>query len=216
MQRAPWPVGLVFGLALAVVILLAGPLLLFNPWFVSALQARHDVPAALGAPPEQVDRLTSALLGDIYALGEFDAPLGGSAPFLDARERSHMQDVSRLVRLLWGAVGVALAVVALSAFVLRAEPGRVGRLMLASAAGIGLTAVVLAIVFALAFEPAFLAFHAIFFPPGTYLFEPGSDLIVLFPEPFWFEASLAAGAAIAATALAVTLIGWRVARRGGS
>ena len=57
-------------------------------------------------------------------------------------------------------------------------------------------------VFAVAFEPAFLAFHAIFFPPDSYLFAPGSNLITLFPEGFWFDASLAAGASIVLAALA--------------
>ena len=53
MERAPWPVGLLFGLSLAVVILLAGPLLLFNPLFTSALQVRHDVAAAFDTTQER-------------------------------------------------------------------------------------------------------------------------------------------------------------------
>jgi uncharacterized membrane protein len=74
-------------------------------------------------------------------------------------------------------------------------------------------ALVLAVVFAVAFDAAFLAFHQLFFPPGTYLFEPGSKLITLFPGGFWFDASLAAGAAIILTALVVTIAGLR-RRRG--
>jgi uncharacterized membrane protein len=87
--------------------------------------------------------------------------------------------------------------------------------MLLASGGIGAAAVVLAIVFAVAFEPAFLAFHELFFPPGTYLFATGSELIVLFPEPFWFDAALLAGAAIVLLAVVVSLIGlwrWRSAR----
>jgi uncharacterized membrane protein len=67
-----------------------------------------------------------------------------------------------------------------------------------------------------AFDAMFLAFHEIFFPPGTYLFEPGSRLITLFPEGFWFDASLAAGGAVVLTALVVGLIGvarWRTRSR---
>ena len=45
MQRAPWPVGLVLGVSLALLITLVGPLLLFNPWFTSLLQERHAVAA---------------------------------------------------------------------------------------------------------------------------------------------------------------------------
>jgi uncharacterized membrane protein len=84
--------------------------------------------------------------------------------------------------------------------------------MVTAAGVIGIVAILLATIFAVAFEPAFLVFHAIFFPPDTYLFSEGSNLIVLFPEAFWFDATLAAGAAVLVTALVVTLIGfmrWR-------
>ena len=87
--------------------------------------------------------------------------------------------------------------------------------MLVSAGAVGVAAILLAGTFAVAFEPAFLAFHAIFFPPGTYLFSEGSNLIDLFPEPFWFEAALAAGVTVIATALLVTLVGF-VRWRGGT
>ena len=79
---------------------------------------------------------------------------------------------------------------------MRGEPRRVGAVMLRTAGVIGSAALALALTFAVAFEPAFLAFHAVFFPPGTFLFEPGSNLVTLFPEGFWFDASLAAGATI--------------------
>lgn len=82
--------------------------------------------------------------------------------------------------------------------------------MLTAAGAIGLVAVVLAAFFAFAFDSAFTAFHELFFPPGTWIFAPGSDLITLFPQGFWFDAALAAGAAILLTALVVSLIGfWR-------
>ncbi len=84
--------------------------------------------------------------------------------------------------------------------------------MLTAAGAIGAVALVLALVFAVAFDAAFLAFHQVFFPPGTYLFEPGSKLITLFPGGFWFDASLAAGGAIVLTALAVSVIGLRLRR----
>jgi hypothetical protein len=61
---------------------------------------------------------------------------------------------------------------------------------------VGNVGLLLAGTFAVAFEPAFRVFHEIFFPPGTWLFEPGSNLITLFPQGFWFDAALAAGATI--------------------
>lgn len=209
MSVAPWPVGLLFGLTLAVVIMLAGPLLLFNPLFTSVLQARHGVPAAFDTSQAEVDRVTGDILGDLFVGGSFDAAFEGDAPLLNDRERSHMGDVSRLVQLLAGITLVALLVAVTTGLLLRREPRRQGRIMLIAAGAIGAAALVLAIVFAVAFEAAFLAFHEVFFPPGTYLFEPGSKLITLFPGGFWFDASLAAGGAIVLTALAVAVIGLR-------
>ncbi len=211
-ERAPGVVALLFGIALALLILLAGPLLLFNPWFTSVLQERHDVAAAFDTSQAEVQRVTSAYLADIYLDGPFDAGLGGATPLLDADERSHMTDVSRLVRLLAAIVIGALMVLVVSGAWLRHEPRRRGRIMLVAAGSVGAAALILAIVFAVAFEPAFLAFHEIFFPPGTYLFETGSDLITLFPQGFWFDAALAAGAAIILVAVAVSVVGYRAHR----
>jgi integral membrane protein (TIGR01906 family) len=216
MERAAWPVGTLFGLSLAVVILLAGPLLLFNPLFTSALQVRHDVAAAFDTTQEAVERVTTAFLVDIYLEGAFDAPLDGDGPLLDADERSHMSDVSGLVRLLAAILGVAAVVVIVTGVRLRREPRRQGEIMIMAAGAIGTTALLLGIFFAVAFDTAFLLFHELLFPPGTFLFATGSDLITLFPEGFWFDAALAAGGAIILTALVVTAIGivrWRSGER---
>jgi integral membrane protein (TIGR01906 family) len=213
MERAPWAAGLLFGVSLAVVVTLAGPLLLFNPWFTSALQARHGVAAALSTTTPEVDRVTGEILGDLYADGPFDAALSGDEPLLNERERSHMHDVAVLVRVLVGVLVMALAIGGVAFASLRREPGRIGRIMLVVGGVIGGIAIVLAGIFAVAFEPAFLAFHELFFPPGTYLFEPGSKLITLFPEAFWFDAALAAGATIVIAAVLITLIGFRLWRR---
>lgn len=209
MDRAAWPVGLAFGLSVAVVILLAGPLLLFNPAFTSALQVRHDVAASFDTTQAEIERVTSSYLADIYLGGDFDAALRRDEPLLDTDERSHMSDVSRLVRLLAGIAIVALVLAAVTGALLRREPRRQGAIMLISAGSIGAVALLLAGAFAVAFEPAFLLLHELLFPPGTYLFEPGSDLITLFPEGFWFDAALAAGGLIVITALVVTFIGFR-------
>jgi integral membrane protein (TIGR01906 family) len=213
MRRAPWPVAALLGVALAVVITLAGPLLLFNPWFTSALQARHHVAALLQTEQAQVDRVTGEILIDLYLGGDFDARLTADQPILDARERSHMGDVSALVRLLAAILAAAVVTAMACAVLLRGQSASIGRAMVAAAVGVGVVAAMLAVVFTVAFDQAFLAFHAIFFPPGTYLFAPGSQLILLFPEGFWFDASLAAGITIVLTAVAIGLGGWRLLRR---
>ena len=208
----PGVIGLLFGLALAVIVTLAGPLALFNPWFVSALQQRHAVAEAFDTSQAEVDRVTGELLSDIYRDGPFTAAFAGGTPLLDESERSHMTDVARLVRLLAAIAIVALLAALVTGWLLRREPERQGRIMAATGSAIGAVAVGLALVFALAFDLAFTVFHELLVPPGTWQFAQVSNLITLFPEPFWFDASLIAGATILVAAVLVSLAGvarWR-------
>jgi integral membrane protein (TIGR01906 family) len=212
MGRAPALVGFLLALSLAVLIALAGPLLLFSPWFVSFEQARTDVPARLQTSQAEIDRVTGGILTDIWTGGDFEVSLDGQAPLLDANERSHMRDVGSLVRVLGTLLVVAALVLLFSLLTLRHERRRVGRLLLTAAGIVGTLAVLLAVAFAVAFDQAFLAFHEVFFPQGNFLFGPDSNLLRLFPEPFWSEAALVAGMAIIVSALIVTVIGWLVWR----
>lgn len=213
MQRAPWAVGLLLGVSLATLVTLLGPLLLFNPWFSSTLQERHGVAAAFGTTQPEIDRVTGSILFDLYTDGAFDVALDADEPLLNERERSHMHDVAVLVRVLAAVLLLALVLASVSGTWLRAEPRRLGAIMMVVGGLIGAVALGVAIVFAVAFEPAFLAFHEIFFPPGTYLFEPGSKLITLFPQGFWFDASLVAGGTILLSAAVVAAGGLALWRR---
>lgn len=216
MRRAPVLVGVLLTISASLLIALLGPLLLFNPWFVSFEQSRTDVPARLATSQQQVDRVSAQVLGDIWTGGDFSASLDGSSPLLDPGERSHMRDVGSLVRLLATLSVIAALVLLLCLLTLRRERRRIGRLLLFAAGMVGTITVVLGVVLALAFEPAFLAFHELFFPQGNFEFGPSSNLIRLFPEPFWFEASLAAGLAILIAALIASLIGSRLLRAGSA
>jgi len=216
MAHAPAPVAFVLAVSAAVLIALVGPLLLFDPWYVAAGQARADVPARLATSQPEVDRVTGQVLADIWLGGDFAVSLDGSSPLLTEAERSHLRDVSSFVRLL-GVIALAAAVVLLGCLLaLRRERRRIGALLLTAASGVGLGAVLIGLLFAVAFEPTFLAFHEIFFSQGNFLFGPDSNLLRLFPEPFWIEASLVAGGTIVVTALAVAAIGWRLLRRPAS
>jgi integral membrane protein (TIGR01906 family) len=216
MDRAPWPIGLLFGIALVAIIGLLGPLALFNPSFTSILQDRHDVPQAIGTTPAETQRLTASYLVDLYTDGEFDDVLEGEdEPFLDGDERSHMRDVGALVRMLAIVLLGALVVAGACGWLLRREPARAGRIMVVSAAAVGGVALLLAIGFAVAFDAAFTLFHQLFFEAGTWQFALGSNLITLFPEPFWFDAALVAGASILLVAAIVSAVGlwlWRSPR----
>jgi hypothetical protein len=205
---------LAFGPAVAAVVLLTGPLLLFLPPVVSVEQARHGVPELLGTDQATVDRATASMLGDLLRNGDFRVSIDGEQPVLDDSERAHMRDVGGVVRGLILADLLALVVVLIAGRRLRTEPTRRGRAMLLAAAGIGAAAVVLGAFFALAFDTAFAAFHAIFFAAGSWQFGPDSNLLRFFPQPLWFELALIAGATIVLSALLVILLARRDLRRG--
>jgi integral membrane protein (TIGR01906 family) len=208
-NRAPGRIGVAFALAAALAIVLTGPLLLFNPWLVSAEQARHGVAASLGTDQANVDRVTGVMLRDLFTDGDFIASLGDAPSILDASERSHMADVGALVRILAALEAAAAVALLITARWLRAERARRGRLLRGAALAVGAAALALGIFFAVAFEAAFTAFHALFFQAGTWQFGPDSNLIRLFPEPFWFETSLLAGLSILLTALLGAWLGGR-------
>src|SRR5438128_2368182 len=86
---------------------------------------------------------------------------------------------------------------------------RLALLLLVAAAWVGAAAIVLGAFFAIAFDAAFAAFHALFFAAGTWQFGPDSNLLRLFPQPFWFEGSLVAGATIVVAALIAAFVGRR-------
>ena len=192
--------------------MLTGPLLLFNPWLVSAEQSRHGVAASLATDQANTNRVTVAMLRDLFVNGDFSASLDGGAPILDASERSHMRDVGGLVRVLAALEAGALVVLVLTAWLLRGERARRGQLLLRAAVIVGLVALALGFFFAVDFDVAFASFHALFFQAGTWEFGPDSNLIRLFPEAFWFETSLLAGLAIVVTALLATWLAFRAMR----
>lgn len=197
-------------MAAGLAIVLTGPLLLFTPWLVSAEQARHGVAASLATDQANVDRVTTIMLRDLFIDGDFLANIDDRPPILDEEERSHMSDVGALVRALAALEAASILVLLGAGWMLRREPARRGRLLLRAALAVGGAAAVLGLFFALAFDTAFASFHALFFAEGSWQFGPESNLIRLFPEPFWFETSLLAGLSIVLSAgLAVWL-----ARRG--
>lgn len=120
-------------------------------------------------------------------------------------ELSHLADVRSVFGL--GARVLAGAILLLTLTMVPGPPGaRCARLQAAAGralvAGACLAAVLVALG-ALAFEPLFAGFHAIFFAAGTWVFPADSLLIVTFPERFW-ALSAAASAALTVLILGLT------------
>lgn len=116
------------------------------------------------------------------------------APVFRPDERSHLADVRDVFR---GLRVASLAAGALLLGLLARARARRRSLRLARAGALiaGLATVVVGIVAAVAFEPAFLAFHYVFFPQGNFLFDAAtSELLRVYPQSYWYGVTLRVGA----------------------
>jgi integral membrane protein (TIGR01906 family) len=187
-------------------------LLFLNPIWVGFDQDRTNAAGFTGYTPAQVHAVTGSILSDlVFGPPNFDATVNG-AVVLEPRERSHMADV-RTVLLSLGFVAL-IATVLLLAVGLASR----GRRWFWRAVGAGASVlvggvIVVGVAFALFFDQAFELFHEVFFPPGTYLFDPRTDrLVQLFPDQFWSETSVAIALAVLVLALACALGARRLGR----
>jgi integral membrane protein (TIGR01906 family) len=187
-------------------------LLFLNPVLVGFEQDRSDVSGLTGYTPTQLRGVTGSILSDlVFGPPSFDVTVNG-APVLDERERGHMRDVRTVL--------MSLGLVALLAAVLLAAVGVASRgrrwFWRAAAAGARVLAVGVVVVgaaFALFFDQAFELFHEIFFPPGTYMFDPSTEkLVQLFPDQFWSETSVALVGVVLVLAVLVAVIAGRLGR----
>jgi hypothetical protein len=192
-----------------VITALTGPLLLINPLFIGFLQDRHDVADKLQRSQADVDRINGEIVWDIVSGGEFGVAFGNGRPVLDESERSHMRDVSRLVRILIILDLVAVAFAAWGGRLLQPEAPRLGRMLMYGAGGVGAATLAIGVFAVVAWDSAFTLFHELFFPPGTWTFPADSNLIRLYPPGFWFDAAMVAGVVILASAAALSYTGWR-------
>lgn len=208
-MKTPPRVAWLFALWIGVLTLLTGPLLLINPFFIGLLQDRHDVADKLRLSQDELNRINGEIVWDIFSGGEFDVTFSNGEPVLDADERSHMSDVSRLVRILVLLEAVAIGFAAWGGRLLRTDPERLGRMIMAGSGTVGVATVVVGLFAVVAWESAFTLFHELLFPPGTWSFPPDSTMILLYPPAFWFDAAMIAGALVVLTAVVLSYGGWR-------
>jgi integral membrane protein (TIGR01906 family) len=123
-------------------------------------------------------------------------------------EAAHMRDV-RVV--LYGFLLLALASTVFVVTSLVRRPRDAARWSAVARGGIWLIVAMIVIgLFAFfAFDTVFLLFHEIFFPGGNFSFPDNSNLIRLYPEPFWELTS----AALGTLAISGGLVVWFLARR---
>ena len=98
----------------------------------------------------------------------------------------------------------------------RGDRAATWRAVRGGAIGLAVGTVALGVVGLVAFDQLFEAFHEIFFPAGSFLFDPRADkLVQLFPFDFWEETALVVGAAIIVVSLVVAVVAGRRAARAG-
>ena len=202
----------VAAIATPCVIIGAAVLLFLNPIWVGFDQDRSDVARITGYTPAQVHDVTGSVLSDlVFGPPDFAATVNG-VPVLEPRERSHMADV-RTVLLSLGLVALIATVLLVGLMV--ASRGRrwFWRAVGAGASVLVGGVIVVGVAFALFFDQAFELFHEMFFPPGTYMFDPRTDrLVQLFPDQFWSETSVAMALAVLLLAFLVVLEARRLGR----
>jgi integral membrane protein (TIGR01906 family) len=180
----------------------------------SDLQGRSDVTGLTGYTPAQVQSVTASILSDlVFGPPDFTVALTpGGPPVLDDRERGHMADV-RTVILELGLVALIAAALLIGAGVAARGRRWFWRSVALGGRILAVGVVVVGIAFALFFDQAFETFHEIFFPAGTYMFDPRTEkLVQLFPDQFWSETSVAITVAILILAVATTAVATRLGR----
>jgi len=197
--------------ATAIVIVAIGIVPFLTPQWVAFEQGRAEATAWTGFSSQQLRTATDAILSDLMFGGDFAVQVDGT-PVLKEREQAHMSDVRTVFRGLW--VLALASVIVLIAASRRRDRARTWRAIRGGAVGLTLGTIVLGVVGLVAFDQLFSVFHEIFFPAGSYLFDPATDrLVQLFPFRFWDETSMAVGATIIAIALIVAFIAGRRAAR---
>lgn len=199
-------VALVVGVAAALVVVALAILPFLNPLWVGFEQERAQAADWTGFAPADLEAVTDAILADlVVGPPDFDVALGG-APVLNDRERGHMRDVRNVFASLYIAAAVGAAVLVAAWLLARGAAARArfwGRLRWTGLV-IAVVTVVGGIAGVLFFDTAFELFHEIFFPAGSYLFDPRTErLVQLFPQQFWVESTVAVGVVVILLGLAL-------------
>ena len=205
------------------ILLILGPVrLLVTDAYLAYEYGKADFPPdPYGFDREQRHALALANFRYVREAEPLEALAGQSlngTPVYNSRELKHMQDVQDVYQAVWLAWKIAAGLVLLAGLALawkdETRPAlagglRTGGLLAAGLIGaIGLLAV-------LAWRAWFVAFHQVFFAPGSWTFLYTDTLIRLFPEKFWFDAALTIAGLGLAGGLLVALVGWRLQVRAG-
>ena len=203
---------LVIGLATVIVIVTAAVLPFLTPQWVAFEQGRASATGWTGYSTDELKVATDSILSDlVFGPPDFDVVVRGE-PVLDAREQGHMRDVRSVFAGLWVLAAFSL-VVLVAATRWRNRPAAWRAVRRGAVVLIAAIVVIGAVAF-VAFDSLFEFFHQVFFPAGSYTFDPATErLVQLFPFQFWEESALVVGGVIVVLSLATAAV---AARRAAS
>ena len=205
---ARWLASVAIASASAIVIVTVAVLPFLTPQWIAFEQGRAEATAWTGYTADELRNATDSIVADLV-LGppEFDAEVRGE-PVLVERERGHMRDVRSVFIGLWILAGVSVVLLVLAA--VRAGRHTMWRAIRRGAITLSGAVVALGVVALIAFEALFELFHRVFFPAGSYSFDPATErLVQLFPFRFWQETAIVVGIVIVVVALAIATIAGR-------
>ncbi|MEJ7749438.1 MAG: DUF1461 domain-containing protein [Candidatus Limnocylindrales bacterium] len=206
---------LLVSIATAALILAITMPLFLNPVWVGFEQGRAEATAWTGYSEGDLRTATNGILADLV-LGppEFDVAVGGR-PVLVERERAHMRDVRGVFLAFFALTGVlVVAALAAASFARRHSTASlaVWRALRRGALGLIAGLVVAGAISFVAFDSLFDVFHRLFFPGGSYTFDPTTDrLVQLFPFAFWQETAIVLGIVSIVIAAVIALVAGRAA-----
>jgi integral membrane protein (TIGR01906 family) len=196
------------GIATALVIVTGTLLPFLTPQWVAFEQGRANVTAWTGFTTEELRIATDSILSDlVFGPPDFDVEVRGE-PVLDERERGHMRDVRSVFVGLWALAAASIVVLVVASR--RRDRRATWRAVRGGAIGLTGAVVVLGAIALVAFDALFEFFHQVFFPAGSYTFDPATErLVQLFPFQFWDDTALVLGVVIVGVALVVGIVAGR-------
>jgi integral membrane protein (TIGR01906 family) len=175
----------------------------------------YDVASTTGLDDAQLQRIADAFVA------YFEGPpgqiqmqvtaFGQSRPLFNDKEVAHMQDVQALIQFFLRmqiVAGVVVVIRVLMAVGLERDPVPIGRDMLVSTALMVALVVLVGVLSLIDFDALWTRFHQIAFRNDLWLLDPTRDyLIMLFPEPFWYAATIRTATSVALQTALVALLG---------
>jgi integral membrane protein (TIGR01906 family) len=202
----------------ASVLLAANSRVLYNYGF-----DKYDVGQTTGLADTELDKVAKGLIQYFGSSQESISLVvekeGQTIELFNAREVLHLEDVKGLFRLVYmvllGTLGYAVSYIGVSFILGRLGFGR--RLSRAVIAGSVLTLFLMlaaGLATFLNFDDFFYQFHVFSFANDFWQLDPATDfLIMLFPQGFWYDATVAVALATAAAALVLGGIAWLYLRK---